>query len=319
MQAYLVKPATAHDALVRIGLVTDVHRAADGVSGGWHNPHDFLGVSSRLERALAWFRERDVEVCLIGGDLAHAGDVASMAGVLDACSALGTPVLVVAGNHDVFPYARALARATDQVRGADVTLASPSGLVLGGLRVAGVHVGVSDGWFGSQLASAPDVEAWGAAPTVLLSHFPLLSRAQLLAEHGFPYPGDLLDRRAVADRLLGRAAATVVLSGHIHARDSCSEQSVLQLSQGALIEAPYECAVIDVAFDATGALQVRRESRPLAGPAVAREPIFAAATEAWTFDGSAWSAMAPGELELLAAPPAGPPRTRAGGAQEVTA
>ena len=44
-----------------------------------------------------------------------------------------------------------------------------------------------------------------------------------------------------------RRAPTVVLSGHIHARDALTAGPVLQLTQAALIEAPYEASVVRVA------------------------------------------------------------------------
>jgi hypothetical protein len=63
---------------------------------------------------------------------------------------------------------------------------------------------------------------------------------------------------------------------------------VLQLVGGALIEAPYECAIVDVDEEA---MTVTRQAHPLRGPAVERSPVFAPERETWRFDGLVWSSI----------------------------
>ncbi len=117
-----------------------------------------------------------------------------------------------------------------------------------------------------RLRQPPDVEAWGQAPTVLISHFPALSLATPITASGFPYPGDLIDRQELEDRLTARAAPTVVMSGHVHARAADARGCVLQLTCGAMVEPPYECAVIDVDRADGGTVTVHRQSIRLGEP-----------------------------------------------------
>ena len=78
----------------------------------------------------------------------------------------------------------------------------------------------------------------------MVSHFPVLSREARLRERGLKYAGDLTNVGALHRRVAGRQPV-VVLSGHIHARETHAEGNVLQLSAGALIEPPHEIAIVD--------------------------------------------------------------------------
>jgi predicted phosphodiesterase len=262
---------------MRLGFVTDVHWTT-GVPSylGWHNAWDFAGLPSRLAAVAGHFA--DLDLVVLSGDISSGGDLESIAHVLGALG--DVPVVAVTGNHDVEEGEGLLAAAVRD----GAQLAQPAGVVRGGLRVAGVQVKAVEG--GCAAVVEPETAAWGEEPVVFVSHYPVLSRTGLFAEHGFKYPGDLVGREAIATALLARSAPTVVLCGHIHARDSHAQGPVLQLVGGALIEAPYECAVVDVDADA---LTVHRETRDLAGPPVERSPVFAPASESWRFDGIEWT------------------------------
>jgi len=276
---------------MRIGLISDVHWmvAPPTVAGGWHGTADFACALDRLGLALGHFGQREVDLVVVAGDLAHNGDADSIEAVLTACAAATAPVLVVAGNHDVAADADALVHAHSRANVADVALASPHGIVHDGIRLAGVHVGAAEGWFRARLRELPDLRAWGDALVVLVSHYPLLSLASLISDAGLPYPGDLLDRRACAALLAGRAAPTIVIGGHVHARATVSDGAVLQFTAGALVEAPYECAVLDVEADDAGVVAVARESLPLRDGADGLEPVFSPPREQWLWDGRQWS------------------------------
>jgi len=274
---------------MRIGLVTDVHRMpnAPASAAAWHGGGEFEGALDRLREALSLFAERSVDLVLVGGDLAHHGDLDSLADVLAECTEASAPVLVVAGNHDVADDASRLERAARDL----VALATPLGELHDAVRVAGVHVGETDGWFGARLRELPQPGDWGDDPVVLLSHYPALSLATLVSEQGFPYPGDLLDRGQLAQRLVGRRAPVVVVGGHVHARAALTDGPVLQLTTGALVEPPFEVAVIEVEPSLSGTLTVRRHSIPLLDVPRARVPIFSPQHEAWRFDGLTWTAQ----------------------------
>src|SRR5215218_676388 len=268
---------------MRLGIVSDVHLArVPAPAASWHNPFDFAGLPARIDAAGAAFDRAAVDAVVVCGDVAHAGDEASSRAVLERLSArVERPVLVVAGNHDCLERDDQLARcATGRC-----AMLTTAGVAVGGVRVAGVgieHDADADAfrWTGDGELAA------GERPLVVASHFPVVSRAERLAERGLAYPGDLANRDALEERLTG-AGPVVVLSGHIHARDSHAHGSLLQLSAGALVEAPYEVAIVDVVAASPG-IRVRRRALVL-GPAEARhDPVLAPADETWALGAGGW-------------------------------
>src|SRR5262249_13435426 len=157
--------------------------------------------------------------------LGHHGDVTSIAQVLATCAdgAGTTPVIAVAGNHDADGDADKLIRAHALAGGPGVTLATLGGEHVAGVRVAGVHVGRTSGWVGATRREQPAAAAGGDEPLVLISHYPVLSLATTVSDEGFPYPGDLLDRRELAARVSARGAPTVAIGGHVHARATLAQ------------------------------------------------------------------------------------------------
>ena len=278
---------------MRLGLLNDLHWMHTPPSSptAWHGPGEFEGVLDRLQLALERFEEQEVDLVIAAGDFAHHGDLDSLARVLGSLAGTNAPVLAVSGNHDVVDDVRLLERAHEQAELAGVALATPAGSLHGELRVAGVHVDASEGWFGVRLRELPDLTEWGAEPVLLVSHYPALSLATTVTASGFPYPGDLIDREQLAALLGARTAPTVVVSGHIHARASATRGPVLQIANAAMVEPPYECSVIEIQSGSGGALTVLRESVRLGQAATRREPVFSPAREEWAFDGARWSAM----------------------------
>lgn len=267
---------------MRIGLLCDLH-LADGraAHAAWHNPYDFEGLLDRVAAALAAFAEEGVDVVAVGGDVAHHAGEAELGPLDRLLAGAPAPVVAVSGNHD--GGADALLAALPSARGA-----RPEGERIGGVRLAGMDLAGAD-WTGARTAGAPAVGAWAGDPVVLLSHYPLLSHAARLSARGLAYPGDLLQRREHAAAIRRRGAPTVVLSGHIHARDAQRRGALLQLTAGALIEPPYEYTLVDVEPAADG-VEVRRRARSLPGPAATGPlPVLSAADERfrWTA-GSGW-------------------------------
>jgi len=263
-----------------VGVLGDVHLADSAdASGAWHNPYDFAGLPGRLRQAATAFQSAEVDlVCLIG-DLAHHGSSSALGPLADALSSLDVAKLLVAGNHDAGGH-EALVGALPGVESA-----TAAGQLHGDWRVAGVQV-APGGWFAARALDPLDTSAWGDDPVLLLSHFPLLSHAQRLTERGMPYPGDLTDRPAIAERLTARSAPTVVISGHIHARDASSSGSVAQLVQGALVEGPYECSILELSSNA-----VTRRSVELGGPPVTGlTPVLSDPEDHHSFESGRWRA-----------------------------
>jgi predicted phosphodiesterase len=251
---------------VRLGVVSDVHWSEDlDARGAWHGPYDFARLAERLDQARTAFRRERVDAVVLAGDLVNGGDVASAKAVIDRLSAgLGRPLLVVAGNHDCDEREDMLAGLCEPLTVTEV----------GGERVAGATIARDGDWFRwtGELATAP----------VVVSHFPVLSREERLASRGFKYAGDLTNQAELA-RHVGRDGPVVVLSGHLHARESHAERNVLQLSAGALIEAPHEIAIVDVEPGLA-----RRRIQVLGPRVTPHDPVLAPADETWAFAGGEW-------------------------------
>jgi len=274
---------------VRLGLVSDLHLTLDPARrAAWHNEYDFAGLSQRIGEARASFERAGVDAVVACGDLTHAGDEASARAVLERLSdGFGPPVLVVAGNHDTLERDDQLERC---LSGGCELLAGRS-LDSNGVRVTGVPIERDPDAGTSRWTGGTDPEGDGSV-SIVASHFPVISRARRFAEAGLRYPRGLANRAELGQRLRGNAPV-VVLCGHLHARESHAGENVLQLCTGALVEAPYEAAIVDVATSAGGA-DVRRQAETLGPPPAGPDPVLAPAEENWTFDGAAWRPADPG-------------------------
>ena len=276
---------------MRLGVLSDLHRTMDPQERAWwHNEYDFAGHSARLGRALAWFEREGVDALVLCGDLTHAGGVDAMGAVLAECrGGVGVPVIVVSGNHDAARGEDLVACGIEQLGDDRVVAADECGVRVGGIRVAGVQVAPTSGYLRSRLRAWPAVEGWGEEPVVLVSHLPLLSRASVVAERGMPYPGDLLDREQAGALLQARSGPTIVLAGHIHVRDAHAEGPVLQLVQAAMVEPPFEAAVLDVRAGGRGDVFVARRARRTSDQRGEYEPALVAAVGWWRFEDGGWA------------------------------
>jgi predicted phosphodiesterase len=272
-------------------LLADVHWTADLTErAAWHNAYDFVGLAERIDKAFAWFSAEGVDDVVLAGDLTHHGDAAALDALLRYCLGRSAQrLLLVAGNHDHSGASAPLADAIARAETSRIALASPAGVTHGNLRLAGIHARGMNGSPQSSLEHRPAVGAWGDAAVLVVSHFPLLSHAALLADHGLAHPGDVHDRDAIARSLIERAAPTIVVSGHVHARVTATCGPVLQLTQASLIEPPFDAAIVELAATDAGVRAQRWMCRT--GTArVAYEPALSDADGAWTFDGTRWTA-----------------------------
>jgi predicted phosphodiesterase len=263
--------------VTRIGFLSDLHWAGPGATGAWHNPYDFDGVPARVRAALEWMADERVDLIAVTGDLCHHGEPSALAAVRETLAAPSAPVRVVLGNHDGGGLAwPALAAAPEAVAG---------------VRLCGVPVRNDAGWFAAGIEPPPDLDAAGDDEAlVVLSHFPLVSFAARVAEQGFAYPGDGLGRAQVLAALRARRAASIVLSGHIHARAAAIAGPVLQLVIGPLIEPPYEAEIVTIERSEAG-LDVHHETRGLAGPAPSRPFPELDPEYAFSYRDGVWSAV----------------------------
>lgn len=270
--------------MVKIGIVTDAHlNPGDGRRPSFHNPYRTEDAPELYRAALGACVEGGPGALALLGDLSHFGDAETLEWALAEAAGTGLPVFAAPGNHD------ASGRAVRRVGAENVRLASPDGeAVSDGLRLAGLSVESEDRGFTCRPVGGPSVSAWGNEAVVLLSHYPALSSEHRLLRAGLKYAGDLEDRDRVSRPLLGRRAPTVVLSGHLHVRDTSAEASVLQLGFAALVEPPFEVAYLDIEEEG-GRVALRRRSVPVAPSGDgARLPVLSPAREGWVIEAGAW-------------------------------
>jgi predicted phosphodiesterase len=253
--------------MLRLGVVTDIHWCPDVERDDhWHDKLDFAGVPDRLRDALSYCGESGVDAIVLLGDLAHDGDEESLDAVRSTCAEhWAGPTFFVAGNHDL----------VDELPDVgEIRLDFP-------------------------VTKLPGGELPPHGPLLLLSHDPVLSQEELFAARGFKYAGRLDGADGVAAQLQDRVAPTVVFCGHVHARASCADGDVLQLAFGALIEPPFECAIVEIE-PAPERLSIRRRSCRLGAQGEGSEPVFAPGDELWEFAGRGWVSRPRAGVELFA-------------------
>jgi predicted phosphodiesterase len=269
--------------MIRLGIVSDLHWASGShASASWHNEFDFDGVPERLRSALTYFRQAHANAVVIAGDLSQDGDLASTKAVLAAVKD-GWPGLVLAvnGNHECIETDDQL----DRALGTEGHFLDVRGTRVKDVAIAGVPIECEGGVFSRLRGSEADAK-WPAGPRVVISHYPLLSQAARLSCHGYPYPGDLIGGSTLAERLAEDREPTVAISGHIHARTSSSKGALLQLTLGALVEPPFECALIELSSGGSEVVTCRRTSKRLGPSNAVHDPVFSADSESWEYEGS---------------------------------
>ena len=286
---------------MRLGIVADPHLSPAGtrlasVLGFPSVPTEFAVYNAmvRYRRALKRGVQEGADGLALLGDLSWSGDAESLgAGLrLAARSAFGRPVWTVSGNHDCGERVDAMTRAVRRLGAENVRLATPEGEVFGagGVRVAGLCVNSENYGYTAFLDERPDVSGWGDEPVLLLSHYPMISFRERAERAGLYYgDNDLENLDEVQRPLLEREAPTIVVNGHMHRRDACTEEKVLQVSCAALYEPPYEITLLDLEAEG-GRLSVYVERLPVAPSSEedARLSILSPAQQRWVFDGGAW-------------------------------
>jgi predicted phosphodiesterase len=255
-------------AVLRFGVLTDVHFAPEGSAASWHNAYDFAGVGDRVRGAIQLFADEGVDGVVFAGDLTHREDEASVAEGLEHLQLAPGNLWLARGNHD-----------STLDRGAHGGSAGGERLAED-VRLAVVDIATDDGGATFRSAATLPADSWGDELAVVVSHYPLISRAAHVSAVGLPYPGDLVGRAPLLDALLDRVAPSVVLSGHLHVRDSTAQGPVLQLLFAAVVEYPFECSLLEL-----GEGRVTRTAIPLQDAPHRRDPVLVPPLEEWEFDG----------------------------------
>jgi predicted phosphodiesterase len=278
---------TMRDTTMRIGVITDVHVAPAGTAPiSWHSELLLESAGERYSAALELLDRERPDVVVVLGDLTHLGDAPSMTEFVQRSAASRAPVRAVEGNHDVVPQTGVLRAAlSDLAPGADVAMADAAGERLVGMSVHGIDVAhVGPGELYGAVGELPRV----AGPSIVLSHFPVLSLQAECTRAGLRYAGDLVNRADVEHAVTQSNVPTIVLAGHIHVRHAIWQGSVLQLSFGALVEAPFDVTMVELESDGERMSVQRRALGPAgAWPAAIseRDARFAHRGDAWVREG----------------------------------
>lgn len=250
-----------------LGLLSDVHHDPLRRPRRWINDYDAEGLAGRVDAALRWFADEDVDLIVVAGDVVEEPDARAFDEILPALTAPGLPVAAVGGNHDTDAAGLAGEKAAEH----GVAWLDGAG------DLVGVGVSRAEAGFRGELRGSGGI---------VVSHFPLIGQRERLAAAGLPYPGDLANRAELLADVAAGGEPVVVLSGHIHTRVSATEGAVLQLGSGALIEPPFDAAVVRVSADAASVEKVVRRL----GPRAERDPVLAPERETWTWTGDGWRA-----------------------------
>jgi hypothetical protein len=285
---------------LRLGVIADPHLALERVEdAGWHNPYRLADAHERLDIALAHPLLDAVDVVAVLGDLAHFGDRTSLRFVVDAVANCDRPAVLLSGNHDVLTPG---VRLEDEVRarGAGHVLSplasTPDAPAVKAFLAAGVGLAVHEVTELTDRRFQPfDVDGRRLAPAdpvtnvdVLLTHFPLLTLEDRCRDAQLLYSAHLDYLAPPPPVLPGTAGPVVVLSGHLHLRAITHEANVLQLAFAALVEPPYEIAVVDIDAD-RASVSYRCES--VRAPDAERLPVLDPPTGRRQFDSGSghWS------------------------------
>jgi len=285
---------------VRLGVIADPHLALERIEAAeWHNPFLLADAHERLDVALAHPLLDDVDAIVMLGDLAHFGDRTSIRYVVDAAANDERPAILLSGNHDVLTPG---VRLEDEVRARGAAhVVSPLAPAADAPAVkvfvaAGAGLAVHEVMRMTDRGPQPfyvsghrlaEIEP-AAGFDVWLTHFPLLSFEDRCREARLLYSAHL-DQLAPSPELLpAETGPVVVLSGHLHLRATATEANVLQLAFAALVEPPYEVAIVDLDVERAS---VSYRCASVVPPDAERLPVLDPAAGRWAFDpgSSRWS------------------------------
>ncbi len=273
---------------MRLGILADPHLVPDD--------HATDGDMARYRLALRRCVQEGVDGLALLGDLSWSGDDASLEAGLRLAARTRLAVWTVSGNHDLGEQDDALAEAVRRVGAENVRLATPAGQVSGGkgVRVTGLCVASDNYGYTARSDERPDVSGWGEETVVLLSHYPMISfRERAERESVYYGDNDLENLEEVARPLLSRAAPTVVINGHMHMRDDCAAERVLQISCAALTQPPFDVTLLDLATGGSR-ISVGVERIPVApSPDDVRLSALSPARLRWVFEEGTWRQATP--------------------------
>lgn len=269
---------------LRIGVLTDLHAQPHPSSDrAWINAYEPQMVEQRIRAAVAIFNDSGVDTVVLLGDITESADSKVFVDTVAQMEALKVGINAVCGNHDWKqddPQSFHQACQASMVRALHSDPASFDGVTIAGV---GIECAASPP---SVFRAQPLMAMEPGALRVVASHFPVVSESRRLAACGLPYPGDLLNRTELRRSIEQDSTPVVVLHGHVHARMARRCRAMLQLGFGALIEPPFDCAVVQL--DLGTPPSVKRQCHRL-GPLARVEPVFSPEVESWSLVDGVWS------------------------------
>ena len=279
---------------MRLGIIADAHLSPPGTNASaFHTGYESPYTAASYRLALRRCAKENVDAVVLLGDLSHSGDDESLELGVRLAAENAKRVWAMSGNHDCFERTEALEVAVRRVAADHVRLVSPAGEVAEGEpRVAGLCVARGSGGYKARSNGGRGAEDWGDEPVVWLSHYPMVSFAEEVSCASLIYGDNLENLEEVARPLLARSAPTIVISGHIHLRHDCVVGKVLQLSCAALVEPPFEIAILDFGVDPEtrgGRMVVRRRSVSLVSSSAVSCPVLSPPRQEWVFEAGEWN------------------------------
>jgi len=264
-------------------VLSDIHVAPAGrAPSAWHNRLHYETALDRLDAGVRLAEAHAAAALLLAGDLADDGGDESLDRLLRLASTATMPVWAAPGNHDAYQATDALTRAVRRA-GSAVRVVSPTWEGLGeGIFVAGPRLAPTAEW-GVFAVEPPMPSPADAELAVWLTHYPVLAHAERFAEHDLKFAEDAQGRGAVEQELRALARPLLVISGHLHARDTVADGPILEITASPSIEAPFEMTLVEVRADDGVAATIDRVGLGFADPEAARPPILAPEHEAWRF------------------------------------
>ena len=277
---------------MRLGILTDIHLAPPGnPADAWHNPHQFDTARQRLVDSIAWLERQGIDRLAVLGDLTHHGDDESLREALALIATATVPVWILHGNHDLGHGPSTLADALTGSGFAHIEVIGNDPVPFGDpWQVIGVGLVQGTGW-NIEATPEPDPTAWSDTPTVVLSHFPLISLRDACTAAGLKYAGDLLNSSSILDRLAAHTAPVLVVNGHLHVRHVATRGAILQAACGAQVESLFEATLVDLKDWPNGI--VRWTATAIQPPWEGPNPALSRDAESWRWTGTAWHQLEP--------------------------
>lgn len=278
---------TMESSQLTIGVVAEIHCTPPGEPNAvWHNELRFdLGLEL-LDAVLHRFREHDVDVIAVLGDLSNLADRESLGRVRQKLQATGKPIILLSGNHDVTDdpgspsgFQHFFADAATCTPPLLTALSGRSVQLLGVERDAETNTLRSLG--------APISSRIGSLE-IIMSHYPLLPLAETLRLAGMKHAGDLTDLEQRTSELLALTKPAIVLHGHLHVRATTVAGQILHLSFAALVEPPHECSMLTISTLPGGQLRIARSASSVLATPELQLPVLSPSEEIWSFAGEAW-------------------------------